>query len=46
MTLTPISSFARKKIFELVMSKKTFLGSGGRNDTNTHQFHRREKNFS
>ena len=54
MTLTPISSLepARKKFFmnsTYIMSKsgnQTFLKSGGRNDSNTHQFARiREKKF-
>ena len=48
MTLTPISSreSARKKIFmnsTYIMSRsgnQTFLGSRGRNDSNTHQFAR------
>ena len=48
MTLTPISSLEseRKKFFmnsTYIMSKsgiRTFLGSGGRNDSNTHQFAR------
>ena len=48
MTLTRISSreSARKKIFmksTYIMSRKgkqTFLGSGGRNDSNTHQLAR------
>ena len=49
MTLTPISSLesARIKFFmnsTYIMSKQTFLGSGGRNDSNTHHFARiREK---
>ena len=54
MTLTRISSreSARKQIFmksTYIISrkgKKTFLGSGGRNDSNTHQFARiGEKKF-
>ena len=46
MTLTPISSLesVRKKFFmnsTYIMSRKwesKFLGSGGRNDSNSHQF--------
>ena len=54
MTLTPISSLepARKKFFmnsTYIMSKsgnEPFLGSGGLNDSNTHQFALiREKKF-
>ena len=48
MTLTPISSLesARKKFFKsrrtscLESRNQTFLGSEGRNDSNTHQFAR------
>ena len=48
MTLTPIRSleWARKKLFmnsRYIASRKNdkkFLGSGGRNDSNTHQFAR------
>ena len=47
MTLTPISSLEseRKKFFinstySLKDGIRTFLGSGGRNDSNTHQFER------
>ena len=55
MTLTPISSLesVRKKFFmnsTYIMSREngnqTFLGSGGRNDSNSHQFARiSEKKF-
>ena len=55
MTLTPISSLeSARKNFSwtrrtscLESSNRTFLGSGGRNDSNTHQFGRisEKKNF-